>query len=126
MADHQMLPFSSAPLAHCAGFPIQCPGGGSLVPTVTPSGDQESHCRQTRALPPSHYASHSEVWQVVKAPPHSHDRAMLWAAMNTCFFGFLRAGEICAPSASSFDPSWHLCVDDVALDSHTAPSASSI
>ena len=62
------------------------------------------------------------VWQVVKAPPHSHDRAMLWAAMNTCFFGFLRAGEICAPTASSFDPSWHLCVGDVALDSHAAPS----
>lgn len=47
---------------------------------------------------------------------------MLWAAMNVCFFGFLRAGKICTPTASSFDPSWHLCVGDLALDSHIAPT----
>lgn len=63
-----------------------------------------------------------KVWQVIRAPPHSHDQVMIWAAMNTCFFGFLRAGEICTPTTSSFDPSWHLCLGDVALDSHAAPS----
>ena len=55
-----MLPFSSAPLVHCAGFPIQRPGGTSPTPAVTTSWDQESHCRQTRAILPSHYTSHSE------------------------------------------------------------------
>ena len=47
---------------------------------------------------------------------------MLWAAMNTCFFGFPREGEICVPTTSSIDPSWHVRVGNVALDSHTAPS----
>ena len=47
---------------------------------------------------------------------------MLWATMNMCFFRFLRAGEVCTPSGSSYDPSWHLCVQDLALDSHTNPT----
>ena len=43
-----------------------------------------------------------------------------WAAMTTCFFGFLRAGKVCSPTATSFDPSWHLCIGDLALYSHAA------
>ena len=48
----------------------------------------------------------------------SQDTLMLWAAMNMCFFGFLRAGEVCTPSGASYDLAWHLCVPDLALDSH--------
>ena len=45
---------------------------------------------------------------------------MLWAAMTTCFFGFLQSGEVCSPTSSSYDPLWHLCEGDIALDSQTA------
>ena len=31
------------------------------------------------------------------------DTIMLWAAAVTCFLGFFRAGEICVPTADSFD-----------------------
>ncbi len=41
---------------------------------------------------------------------------MLWAAMTTCFFGFLRSGEITLPSEASFDPATHLCFSDVSID----------
>lgn len=51
-----------------------------------------------------------------------HDATMLWAAAAMCFFGFLRAGEVVVPSDSSFDPSIHLTVADVSVDSHTSPS----
>lgn len=51
-----------------------------------------------------------------------YDATMLWAAAATCFFGFLRAGEIVVPSDSAFDPSSHLAVDDVSVDNHTSPS----
>lgn len=67
-----------------------------------------------------------QVWQVAKAMPPSNNTSMLWAAMNMCFFGFLRAGEVCTPTSSSYDPSWHLCVGDLALDSHSAPTLLSI
>ena len=50
------------------------------------------------------------------------DASMLWAAAATCFFGFLRAGEVVVPSDSSFDPSIHLTAADVSVDSHTSPS----
>ena len=49
------------------------------------------------------------------------DSFMLWAAVSTCFFGFMRAGEMTVPSETSFDPSSHLCITDVTLDSITNP-----
>ena len=54
--------------------------------------------------------------------PCTWDRRMLWAAMNICFFGFLRSGEICCPTSSTFDDSEHLTLNEVSLDSHMAPS----
>ena len=64
-----------------------------------------------------------QVWRTANKNEPSQDTLMLWAAMNMCFFGFLQAGEVCTPSAVSYDPSWHLCVQDLALDSHINPSA---
>ena len=44
------------------------------------------------------------------------DGIMLWAAMCTCFFGFMRAREMTLPSESAFDPNTHLCFKDVSVD----------
>ena len=38
------------------------------------------------------------------------------------FFGFLRVGEMTVPSLDAYDPSVHLSLGDVALDSRTAPT----
>ena len=54
--------------------------------------------------------------------PCTWNRRMIWAAMNVCFFGFLRSGEICSPSASVFDQTTHLAPSDVSLDNLTSPS----
>ena len=43
---------------------------------------------------------------------------MLWAA----FFGFLGSGEIVHPSESQLDSGWHLGVQNVHPNSHSAPS----
>ena len=50
----------------------------------------------------------------------TEDKIMLWAAFTTCFFGFLRSGELCCQN-SSFDSTSDLAVNDVTLDSITNP-----
>ena len=50
------------------------------------------------------------------------DFVMLWAAYCVGFFGFLRAGEFTVRSASDFDQSSSLTLQDVAVDQHTDPS----
>ena len=47
---------------------------------------------------------------------------MLWAAMSLCFFGFLHSGEITIPTVHAFDPSYHLTLGDVSVDSQKCPS----
>ena len=59
------------------------------------------------------------VWERNSTHP---DMIMLWAACCTCFFGFLRCGEITVPSVQEFDPGYHLSYGDVRLDSTTQPS----
>ena len=47
---------------------------------------------------------------------------MIWAASLTCFFGFLRSGEITVPSLSGHaDPSVHLNYNDIAVDNPSNP-----
>ena len=45
---------------------------------------------------------------------------MLWATACTCFFGFLRSGEATVPTITLYDPSVHLSVGDISLDSQSA------
>ena len=59
-----------------------------------------------------------QVWQGDK----DRDKvSMLWAAVCTCFFGFLRSGEIVVPSDSEYDPTTHLSYGDVRLDNPINP-----
>ena len=46
---------------------------------------------------------------------------MIWAASLTCFFGFLRSGEITVPSLSGYDPSVHLNYNDISVDCPSNP-----
>ena len=57
------------------------------------------------------------VWAGGLVP--EYDARLLWAACCVGFFGFLRAGEF---TSTSLQPSPSICVSDVAVSSHTAPS----
>ena len=46
---------------------------------------------------------------------------MLRAPACTCFFGFLRSGEVVVPSDSEYDPAVHLSFRDVRLDNTMDP-----
>ena len=42
-----------------------------------------------------------------------HDKMMLWAAVTTAFFGFLRSSEYCSPQVHRYDPNTTLQFKDV-------------
>ena len=52
---------------------------------------------------------------------HDQDAFMLWAAVCTCFFGFMRSGEMTLPSESAFEPSSHIGFKDVTVDDISSP-----
>ena len=60
-----------------------------------------------------------EYWS---ANNQGDDTLMIWAACCLCFFGFLRAGEICTPSNAKFDPGCHLSPADISIDDLSHPS----
>jgi len=50
------------------------------------------------------------------------DDVMFWAACTLAYFGFLRSSEFTVPNLAGFDPSLHLAVGDIAVDSTSNPS----
>ena len=64
----------------------------------------------------------SRVRSFLFAQSCTWDRCMIWAAMNICFFGFLRSGEICTPSSANFDPGAHLTIADILVDDRASRS----
>ena len=50
------------------------------------------------------------------------DHLMFWAACSLGYFGFLRASEFTVPNLASFSPSLHLAIQDIAVDSLSAPA----
>ena len=63
------------------------------------------------------------IWEMDNTNP---DVIMLWAACCTCFFGFLRCGEITVPSLQEYDPGYHLSDGDVKLDCASHPSVATV
>ena len=47
--------------------------------------------------------------------------AMLWATCTLGVFGFLQCGEFICPSGQTYDPSCHLSLSDIAIDSTSYP-----
>ena len=60
-----------------------------------------------------------EVWA---QDSHLQDTKLIWSAATLCFFAFLRAGELSAPTTSTYDTNVHLCLADIAIDDLQAPS----
>ena len=50
---------------------------------------------------------------------HFLDKSMLWAAMLTAFYGFLRVSEYTSPFVKSYDPATTLCYRDIQVISAT-------
>jgi len=78
-----------------------------------------------RKLPNHHLLISS--WIVKKAlavlvKESSYESMMMYAAMCTEVFGFLRSGEYFVMSKNSYELTKHLSFSDISVDSHTAPT----
>ena len=62
-----------------------------------------------------------KVYEVLNRNPGDYENNLLWAACCLGFFGFLRSGEFTTPSRD-YDPSWHLSVRDITVDSTSNPT----
>ena len=60
------------------------------------------------------------IWQSLDL--HLPDQCMFWAACSLGYFGFLCASEFTVPNLPSFSSSLHLGVQDISVDSPSAPS----
>ena len=64
----------------------------------------------------------AKIKEVLQKDPTNEVNILFWAACALAFFGFLRCGEFTVPSQSEYDPSTHLSLDDIAIDSADSPS----
>ena len=59
------------------------------------------------------------IWHSWSDAPLEKDKVMLWAAFTTCFFSFMRSGELCIRDTSKgFDETTDLTFEDVAMDKY--------
>ena len=84
---------------------------------------QRAHSCPRLTITPTILRQLKRVWDT---SAEEHDTILLWAASTTCFFGFLRVGEMTVPSRHTYDPSTHLAFDDFTLDSPITPSVMKI
>ena len=61
----------------------------------------ETRAKKRLPITPDILRKLRESWERDK---HYHDNIMLWASCCTCFFGFLRSGEVTVPSMKEYDP----------------------
>ena len=61
------------------------------------------------------------IRRLLSQKPKSYATTMLWAACNLAFFTFLCVSEFTIPQEGLYDPSCHLSLQDIAVDSRDTP-----
>ena len=105
------------------GYSEPCIGDMPRLAQVM-KGIKASQAKQGRQAKPRLPITPSILTQIksfLNKQPEDFDNIMAWAAYTTCFFGFLRAGEICIPSDSEYNSGAHLSFSDIAVDSQQTP-----
>ena len=67
-----------------------------------------------------------QLWEVRAPEGQLRNTKLIWAASTLCFFAFLRAGELCTPSTTSYNPNVHLSMCDITVDDPLYPSVMQI
>ena len=69
-------------------------------------------CNKSTEKLPMTYDILERIYRYINS---NHDKQLVWSAMTLGFYGLLRAAEFTVPSASKFNPSVHLTVNDVSF-----------
>jgi len=62
-----------------------------------------------------------KIRSYLSTKPPSYSNTMLWAMCCLAFFGFLWVGEFAIPSENLYDPTMHLSLQDILIDSRDNP-----
>ena len=63
-----------------------------------------------------------QIYSVLSYNMQDYNSVLMWAACCTAFFGLLLCSELTVPSTNDYDPTVHLSLQDIVIDSHTAPT----
>lgn len=75
--------------------------------------------QRKRPITPTILREIRRIWSGVGS---DFGQTLWWAVAVTCFFGFMRAGELMVDKIGSFDPAQHLTLEDLATDSKKDPT----
>ena len=64
----------------------------------------------------------NKMYEILNQEPQKYENKLLWAACCLGFFAFLGSGEFTIKPGEDFDPTWHLTINDISVDSLTDPS----
>ena len=62
-----------------------------------------------------------QINTILSQQPHYYNNIMMWAACFLAFFSFLRVSEFTIPTQTAYDPTQHLSLCDIAVDSRQSP-----
>ena len=61
-----------------------------------------------------------QIYSVLSCNIRDYNSVLMWAACCTAFFSLLRCCKFTVSSTNVYDPTVHLSLQDIAIDSHTA------
>ena len=64
----------------------------------------------------------NKMYEILNREPQKYENKLLWAACCLGLFAFLSSGEFTIKPGEDFDPTWHLTINDISVDSLTDPS----
>ena len=63
-----------------------------------------------------------QIYFVLSHKIQDYNSVLMWAECGTTFFGLLRCSEFTVPSTNDYDSTVHLSLQDIAINSYTAPT----
>ena len=61
----------------------------------------------------------NKMYEILNQEPQKYENKLLWATCCLGFFVFLCSGEFTIKPGEDFDPTWHLTINDILVDSLT-------
>ena len=98
------------------------PLDGSLQLSLLMKGARRTKLVQTDQCLPITPLILERLYAVLNLNPDEYANELLWAACCIGFLAFLWSGEFTVKQGEDYDPTWHLSVNDIAVDNLSNPT----